>query len=116
MIPTDRLQEIIADAEAATVEPWYLSVCRELIELREQRAKVLALHKRTYVDALSFDCAEGVGCGHEDGCPTIQAPVCAACRDIGDLAARYPWEESLEGCAWPCDTARALGVTEEADQ
>ena len=43
MIPTDRLQEIIADAEAATVEPWYLSVCRELIELREQRGKVLAI-------------------------------------------------------------------------
>lgn len=83
--------------------------------LREQRDKVLALHKEE-VDALSSDCAEDVGCGHEDGCPTIQAPVCAACHDIGELAARYPWEESLEGCAWPCDTVRALNVTEEADR
>ena len=38
-ITNERLRAIIADAEAATVAPWYLSVCRELLTLREQRDK-----------------------------------------------------------------------------
>ena len=60
-IPTDRLRVIIADAEAATVEPWYLSVCRELLALREQRDKVLALAAEYELPDLPATRAELVG-------------------------------------------------------
>lgn len=75
MIPTARLRMIIADAEAATVTPWYLGVCREVLALRERRDKVLALH-----EPASPEMPYCLGCDAESStfntpwpCPTIRA-------------------------------------------
>ena len=73
------------------------------------------LHVKLVIQAIVGDCATEE-CEHELNCPLEPVAVCTHCYEIGESASRYAWEESLDGCAWPCNTARTLGVTEEGER